>query len=157
MSAAGALCAALALVWPVAVRAAGEDESDMSLTVGGVAILELDRSELDFDTTPEQFIAGMTASEATRCRVVTNSEWVLTIAGTASKWAGPADKPVEDVLWRSGGGDYTALSMSPAEVARGEPTAGLDVFLELAVKLRFEQDEPGEYTYRSVHYELTTP
>ena len=134
-----------------------DDDSGFSLSVLDVRILSLDRSSLEFTPGAREMVEGFTHQQVLQARVSANANWVLTISGTEGNWSGPWPKPVEYIYWKYDGGEYVCLTTSAAEVFSGGPADQRTLPVHFKVKLDFETDLPGRYTYEYVVFELAEP
>ena len=138
-------------------RAAPEDEGDFSMSVPGVRMLTLDRRSLEFSPGGPELEAGYSEHKVIVASVSANAGWVLVISGTSAHWQGPWAKPVGDIEWRYGGGQYAGLSEQEVSVVSGGAQNGRAYPVHFRVKLDWESDAPGEYRYEFVMFQLTTP
>lgn len=137
--------------------AAPEDEGDFSMSVPGVRMLTLDRRSLEFSPGGPEFEAGFSEHKVVVASVSANAEWLLVISGTSETWQGPWAKPVGDIQWRYGGGQYAALSRNEASVVSGGAQNQRSYPVHFRIKLGWENDVPGDYRYEFVLFQLTTP
>lgn len=151
-------CLALFLAWAVPALADDDERSEpeFRMDIDSVMFVHLDRNELEFNPTANDLINGRTTPEQLTATVSSNTDWVLSIAGSATKWDGPWDKPVGDILWRIAGSEnYTPLATSAAEVERGAPVKEYGVSLDFAVALDMARDLAGTYRYESVVFQVS--
>ena len=145
------------LVFCPSVHAEPEDESGFGMSVPGVRMLTLEQENIEFDPDILQFLDGWTHQEVLIARVNANVTWVLTVRGSDDLWEGPWDKPVTDIYWKYGGGEYASLGMQSAYVASGGPCNQLTYPIHFKVKLDLAFDVPGDYHYEVVIFELSSP
>ena len=137
--------------------ASPEDTPDMSLSVPGVRMITLDKHSLDFIAGGGDFDRGWTETKEITARIGSNVNWVLMISGTGDSWDGPWAKPVSDIFWKYGSGEFHALSTGGASVTSGGPVNNLSVPIHFKIKLALDKDIPGEYRYEYILMELTAP
>ena len=133
------------------------DDSGFGMSVPGVRSLTLEQDNLQFEPDILQFLDGWTHQEVLIARVNANVDWVLTIRGSDELWEGPWEKPVTDIYWKYGGGEYASLDTQSAYVASGGPTNQQAYPIHFKIKLDLEWDVPGEYYYEYVIFELSAP
>jgi hypothetical protein len=104
-----------------------------------------------------ELLAGWTTPQDLNTTVSTNVDWVLTIMGSQSNWTGPWLKPVGDIYWKYGAGDYAALTTLSANVTTGGPVEGGSYPISIKIALDLVTDVPGEYSYTYIVIELTAP
>jgi hypothetical protein len=152
------IAVAIVLLWSPAARSGPEDDSDFSVSVPGVRLLTLERDSIRFEADILQIVDGWTNEEMLVARVSANVDWVLTVRGSEELWEGPWQKPVSDIYWSYGGGEYRPLSSTEsAQVVAGGLSKEAGYPIELKVKLDLEKDVPGEYYYSYLVVELTAP
>jgi hypothetical protein len=152
------LAIAAYLLIPIpAVLAASQDDSAFSMTVPGVRSLSVDTNTIYFTPDVTQLLAGWTTEETLITTVNANVDWVLTITGSQSNWTGPWSKPVGDIYWKYGAGDYAALTTLAANVATDGPVDGGSYPISFKIALNLAIDVPGEYSYQYVVLELAAP
>ncbi len=140
-----------------AAFAAPDDEGDFSMSVPGVRMLTLDRRSLEFSPGGPELEAGFSEHKVVVASISANAEWMLVVSGSAAAWQGPWAKPVEDIQWRYGGGQYASLTMNEASVVSGGAQSKRSYPVHFRIKLDWENDVPGEYRYEYVMFQLTTP
>ena len=151
-----ALIAALLLIFPAGVGAE-EDQSGFSMSIPGVKSITIESGTLIFAPDLPQLLAGWTTVETLDATVSGNEDWFLAIRGSQAGWTGPWLKPVGDIYWSYGAGDYTALTTSSEDVTSGAPVADGSVQIDFKIALDLGDDKPGNYSYTYVVLELTTP
>ncbi|MCX6646881.1 MAG: hypothetical protein NTY09_11110 [bacterium] len=144
------------LLHPYAVWAAN-DQSAFSMSVPSVSSITAGSGTMFFTPVLSELLAGETTPQDLGLTVSTNVDWVLTITGSQATWTGPWSKPVGDIYWKYGAGDYAALTTSPAEVTTGGPVEEGDYPVSIKIALDLVTDEPGEYSYTYIVIELTAP
>jgi hypothetical protein len=151
-----AVAAALLLILPSSVRAE-DDQSDFSMTVPGVKAITIESGTLIFAPDLTQLLDGWTTVEILDATVSANEDWLLTIRGSLDNWTGPWLKPVGDIYWKYGAGDYAPLTTSSVDVTTGGPVNSGSYSLDFKIALDLETDTPGNYSYTYVTIELTAP
>jgi hypothetical protein len=146
------------LLWSPAARSGPEDDSDLSMSVPGVRLLTLERDTISFEPGILEMVDGWSNEEVLTARVSANVDWVLTIKGSEALWEAPWDKPVSDIYWSYGGGEYVPLSSTQsAQVVAGGLSKEAAYPIKLKVMLDLEKDVPGKYYYSYLVVELTAP
>lgn len=140
-----------------AVLADPVDDSGFSMGVPGIRSLTLDQNNIHFEPDIRQMVDGWTHQEVLIARVNANVDWVLTVRGSDDLWDGPWEKPVTDIYWKYGGGEYASLDMQSMYVASGGPTNHQAYPIHFKVKLDLALDVPGDYYYEYVIFELSSP
>lgn len=155
---AAALGGCLALLLPAPALADDDERSEpeFSMDIDSIMFVHLDRHELAFNPSANDVLSGRTPPQQLKATVSSNTDWVLSIAGSSPKWDGPWDKPVGDILWRiAGEGSYAQLASTAAEVQRGSPAKDLDISLDFAIALDMAHDLAGTYRYESVVFQVS--
>lgn len=133
------------------------DESGVSIIISEVRSLVLDSESVSLAPGVTELLAGWTEERYWNATVSSNADWVLTIRGTEATWEGPWPKPVGDIWWENGGGEYVPLDTEPVEVCRGGPADHEAYSIHCRIALDPERDIPGDYFYANIVFELTTP
>lgn len=152
-----AIAVAWLLLHPHAAMADSNDQSAFSMSVPSIRSVSAGTGTMIFTPDLTQILAGWTTSQDLATTVSSNVDWVLTISGSQSNWTGPWSKPVGDIYWKYGAGDYAALTILQATVTSGGPVEEGDYPISLKVALDLVTDEPGEYSYSYIVIELTAP
>ena len=145
------------MLHPYPLRAESNDQSNFSMTVPEVRSVTAGSAMMVFTPDLTQILNGETTPQNLDTTVSTNVDWVLTIRGSQSNWTGPWSKPVGDIFWKYGAGDYTALTTLSADVTSGEAVDGGSYPISIKIALDLVADEPGEYSYQYIVIELTAP
>ncbi len=155
-TAGGCLVLWLAASAPVWADDDERGEPQFQMDIDSVMFVHLDRDELEFTPDANDLLSGRTPPEQLTAQVSSNTDWVLSIAGSMAAWDGPWAKPVGDILWRRAGeGSYTPLATAAAEVQRGAPVKEFDVCLDFAIALDMAHDLAGTYRYESVVFQVS--
>ena len=144
------------LLLPLTVWAEN-DQSAFSMSVPTVSSVTAGSGTMIFTPDLAQILAGETTPQDLDVTVSTNVDWELTITGSQATWTGPWSKPVGDILWKYGAGDYAALTTSSASVATGGPVEDGSYPISIKIALDLVTDIPGEYSYTYIVIELTAP
>ena len=131
-----------------------EDRPEFSMDIDPVMFVQLDRENLDFNPGVNELIAGQSAAQQLTARVTANTDWVLTIAGSAELWDGPWAKPVGDILWRCGSGEFSSLTLSGVEIGSGGPAREQAVGIDFRIRLDVTKDTPGSYRYEYIVFQV---
>lgn len=145
------------LVLCPAAYAEPEDDSAFSMGIPGVRSLTLEQENIQFEPDAIQMLDGWTHQEVLIALVNANVNWVLTVRGIKELWEGPWQKPVSDIYWKYGGGDYESLGTQSAHVASGGPCNPATYPIYFKIMLDLESDVPGVYYYAYIVFELSAP
>jgi len=140
-----------------AAYAGEDDDSDLSMRVPDVRLVNVEPGSINFAPDMTDMINGWTKTEEITAVVSANTNWVLTIKGSEEYWEGPWQKPVSDIYWNLAGGEYQPLTTQSTEVASGGKCNGSGYPIHMKVELDLSQDAPGEYYYYVIIFELTSP
>lgn len=152
-----AIASAVFLLLASAVPAASEDNSGFTISIPAVRYLDLENQSINFVPEPQMFLTGWSEELQAMAKVSSNVDWVLTIKGTEGFWEGPWSKPVSDIVWKYGAGEFNSLSMEPVEISSGGPASGQEYPVDFKIKLDLANDLPGDYVYTYVIFELSAP
>jgi len=145
------------LVFSPAAYATADDDSDMSMRVPDVRLVNVDVGTISFEPDINDFIDGWTQKKTITAVVSANTNWVLTIRGSEEYWEGPWEKPVTDIYWALAGGEYQPLTTTATPVAAGGLSNRSGYPVHIKVKLDTSMDAPGEYYYYVIMFELASP
>jgi len=145
------------LLLPQTVWADSNDQSAFSMTVPSIRTVAVGSGTMFFTPGLPEILAGETTPQDLELTISTNDDWELTIAGSQSNWTGPWSKPVEDIFWKYGAGDYASLTTTPASVTTGGPVDAGDYPISIKIALDLVADAPGGYSYTFILIELTAP
>ena len=140
-----------------AVSAAPKDESDFSMGVPEVRLVNVEPGSIHFDPDIGEMLDGWTHVKDITAVVSANANWVLTIKGSEEYWEGPYDKPVSDIYWNLAGGEYKPLSTQSTPVVSGGLSKRCGYPVHIKIKLDLSKDQPGDYNYYYIIFELTAP
>ena len=156
----GGLYFSLALVLLLclsAVPAFADDDSDsvdVTVTVPPLVQLTLSTNSLVWTAnqiTVSRYNAGYSHSQSISMTVKSNTNWQIDVRGSSASFTGPWAKPVGDIEWVDGGQTYTPLTQTDAYVYNGTPTDGDPPYsIQFRIKLDWEDDVPGTYTYENI-------
>jgi hypothetical protein len=145
------------LVCSVAANAEAEDDSDVSMRIPDVRLVEVNPGYLEYYPSLNDMTNGWTETKQVTAVVSANADWVLTIKGSSESWEGPYAKPISDIYWNYGGGDYVPLSTQGAMIAVGGLSNGTGYDVSFRIKLDLSRDLPGDYHYYYVVFEMLEP
>lgn len=145
------------LVCCPAVYAAEDDDSDMSMRVPDVRLLDVEPNSINFEPDLNNMVNGWTEAKLITAVVSANAGWLLTIKGSSDYWEGPYQKPISDIYWNLADGEFLPLSTQSTEVVSGGLSNQSGYPINIKVKLDISRDLPGDYYYYSVIIELIAP
>ena len=138
------------------------DDARISITIPAICVTDVQPLNLDFgEPSPGDFESGRTPTKKLTVSVKSNADWVLAVEGSGGEyWDGPWQKPVGDIQWHfepGGGSAWNDLTTSPVEVTSGGPTGKWSKTVLVRVKLDWQKDIEGEYSYESMLFTASAP
>jgi hypothetical protein len=140
-----------------AAYATQEGDSDLSMQVPDVYLLDVEPGSIDFQPDLGNVLEGWTEAKEVTAIVSANADWVLMIKGNQEFWEGPYQKPVSDIYWNLAGGDFQPLSTQSVLVVSGGLSDAVGYPIHIKVKLDITKDIPGNYHFYYVVIELMAP
>jgi hypothetical protein len=125
--------------------------------VPGIRSVYVGSGTLIFAPDVIQVLEGWTTPQTLDTTVSANEDWALTITGSQGAWTGPWAKPVGDIYWKYGAGDYAALTTSSANVMTGGPVDNGSYHIDFKIALDLVTDMPGNYSYSYIVIEISAP
>jgi len=140
-----------------AAYAKQEGDSDLSMQVPDVYLLDVEPGSIDFQPDLGNVLEGWTEAREVTAIVSANADWVLKIRGSQEFWEAPYQKPVSDIYWNLAVGDFQPLSTQFAPVVSGGLADASEYPIHIKVKLDISKEIPGDYHYYYVVIGLMTP
>jgi hypothetical protein len=135
--------------------AQNSDESDYTIIVTDISLVSIDSTQVTLAPDTYEWLNGWTNEQGWKVVCSSNEACVLTVRGLDETWDAPWPKPVGEIFWSYGGGEFQPLSTEPTEVCSIGP-ADHEVFtIQYKVALDILKDIPGEYFYTGVIFEIS--
>lgn len=137
-------------VLPCGAMAQGVGMLSVHCTVPEIQVLEASSGTYVFpNPTEDDFNAGFVQGDgALTVAVKSNTAWEVTVStrDTSLGTVNGHTKPLDDLLFRTGGGAFRPISSSPAVLdSLPSATSGKELDLDLRMLLDWEADQAGAY------------
>ncbi len=141
------------------VVSAASDQDTHTVTFNVKAAIQLNVPEATYDFGDVDPInSPYSATGAVNPWVRCNTNWTLNVRGSGDFASGSNTVPLSRLGWRYGGGSYTAMTTSDAQVRTGTKTggAGISTAVDYQLTVSWDDDVADGYS-ATITYTAVTP